>query len=239
MGNFMSKLISIFEKYDRVRNYIQQLIYIVIIIAVISTLIGVILGTKSCKSNDTIETVEAKYFMNETVIVHESFEVKVYSAKTVNSIEYLKSKKDNFKTSISGNYIEINLDITKLDDGTENNYELGASNFKLRNHSGVYLPLNDIMGLFDINALDVHIDTDENNFVMSNANFSNKKAIKDFTWVGKTLKNGEKMNITLFFRMEEGYQVEKDLMLLEVDLYYSGIGAKKGEDIVLLNCKRK
>lgn len=112
---------------------------------------------------------------------------------------------------------------------------LDTNDFKLRNHSGVYLPLNDIMSLFDIDAVDVHIDTDENGFVMSDAEFSNKKAVKDFSWVGIVLTNGETVNITMFFEMKEGYQVEKALMLLEVDLY----ATKKGEDIVLLNCTRK
>lgn len=39
--------------------------------------------------------------------------------------------------------------------------------------------------------------------------------------------------------MKEGYQVEKDLMLLEVDFYTGKLGIKKGEDIVLLNCTKK
>ena len=39
--------------------------------------------------------------------------------------------------------------------------------------------------------------------------------------------------------MKEGYQVEKDLMLLEVDFYKGKSGIKKGEDIVLLNCAKK
>lgn len=76
-------------------------------------------------------------------------------------------------------------------------------------------------------------------FLRSSADFSNKKAIKDYAWVGTELKNGETINITVFFEMKEGYKVEKDLMLLEVDFYTGRSGIKKGEDIVLLNCKRK
>ena len=84
-----------------------------------------------------------------------------------------------------------------------------------------------------------YIDTDENGFVKSSADFDNKNAVKDFSWVGTVLTNGATINITIFFEMEEGYQVEKDLMLLEVDFYIGKSGIKKGEDIVLLNCTKK
>lgn len=57
--------------------------------------------------------------------------------------------------------------------------------------------------------------------------------------MGTVLTNGETINITIFFEMKEGYQVEKDLMLLEVDFYIGKSGIKKGEDIVLLNCTKK
>lgn len=231
----MSKFFKFLEKYENFKKPIQWFIYIFIAAVAISSLIGIIFGVKSCKSNDTIETVEAKYFMNETVKVHNNFDVKVYYAKTVESISYQKEKNSTEKTTLIGNYIEVNLDITKSIDSDEKDHKLDINDFKLRNHSGVYLPLNDIMSLFDIDAVDVHIDTDEKGFVMSDAEFSNKKAVKDFSWVGIVLTNGETVNITMFFEMKEGYQVEKALMLLEVDLY----ATKKGEDIVLLNCTRK
>lgn len=238
----MSKVSGFFKGlvdwFSTLKKAVQWFIYAVIIVAIIGTMVGVLLGTKSCKSVDTIETVEAKNFMNETVIVHENYDVKVYYAKTVTLISYLKSKKDTEKTTVQGNYIEVNLDIKRKEDSVAKNHKLDTNDFKLRDHSGVWLPLSDIMGLFDINALNVHIDTDENGFVRSTAKFGNKNAIKDYAWVGTELQNGETLNLTLFFKMDEGYKVEEDLMLLEVDLYWTGFGIKKGEDIVLLNCER-
>lgn len=200
---------------------------------------GIILGTKSCINNSTIDTVEAKYFMNESVLVHDNYQVKVISAKTVDYIEYLSKKGTDTKTSSSGNYIEVELNISKLIDSNEKDHLLDINDFKLRNHSGVYIPLNTIMSFFDIDAVDVHIDTDENGFVKSSADFDNKNAIKDYTWVDSVIKNGENKNITLYFYLPEGYKVEESLMLLEVDLYWGKGGIKKGEDIVLLNCKRE
>ena len=234
----MSKFFHFLEKYENFKKPIQWGIYVLIAIAAISTLVGVIFGVRSCKSNNSIETVEAKYFMNEVVEVHDNFDIKVYYAKTVDSISYQKEKDSIEKTTLSGNYIEVNLDITKKIDSNEKDHKLDTNDFKLRNHNGVYLPLNDIMSLFDINAVDVHIDTDENGFVKSSADFDNKNAVKDFSWVGTVLANGETTNITIFFEMKEGYQVEKDLMLLEVDFYTGKLGIKKGEDIVLLNCTK-
>ena len=201
----MSKFFKFLEKYENFKKPIQWFIYIFIAAVAISSLIGIIFGVKSCKSNDTIETVEAKYFMNETVKVHNNFDVKVYYAKTVESISYQKEKNSTEKTTLIGNYIEVNLDITKSIDSDEKDHKLDVNDFKLRNHSGVYLPLNDIMSLFDIDAVDVHIDTDEKCFVMSDAEFSDKKAVKDFSWVGIVLTNGETVNITMFFEMKEGY----------------------------------
>ena len=201
----MSKFFKFLEKYENFKKPIQWFIYIFIAAVAISSLIGIIFGVKSCKSNDTIETVEAKYFMNETVKVHNNFDVKVYYAKTVESISYQKEKNSTEKTTLIGNYIEVNLDITKSIDSDEKDHKLDVNDFKLRNHSGVYLPLNDIMSLFDIDAVDVHIDTDEKGFVMSDAEFSDKKAVKDFSWVGIVITNGETVNITMFFEMKEGY----------------------------------
>lgn len=229
----MSKITNFIFKLDGWKKLIQIVIYALILGAVLGTITH---GVRSCRSNGTIETVEAKYFMNETITVHDTFDVKVYYAKTVDTISYLKEKNDSFKTNVSGNYIEVNLDITQRGDSNKKSHKLDTNDFKLRNHSGVYLQLNKIMGLFDINAMDVHIDTDENGFVRSKADFKNKNAIKDFSWVGKELQSGETVNITLFFEMKEGWKVEQDLMLLEVDLYVGGTGIKQGEDIVLLNC---
>ena len=91
----MSKFFNFLEKYDNFKRLIQWGIYIVIAIASVSTLVGVIFGVRSCKSNNTIETVEAKYFMNEVVEVHGNIDINVYYAKTVDAISYHKEKKFN------------------------------------------------------------------------------------------------------------------------------------------------
>lgn len=65
----MSKFFIFFKKYEEIKKPIQWFIYIILIGAFVSTILGVIFGFKSCESNSTIETVEAKYFMNEIIKV--------------------------------------------------------------------------------------------------------------------------------------------------------------------------
>jgi len=68
-------------------------------------------------------TNSVKYFMNETVKVHNNFDVKVYYAKTVKSISYQKEKNSTEKTTLVGNYIKVNLDITKNIDSGEKDHK--------------------------------------------------------------------------------------------------------------------
>ena len=119
----MSKFFNFLEKYENLKKPIQWFFYVFIVAATISSTIGIIFGVKSCKFNDTIETVEAKYFMNETVKVHNNFDVKVYYAKTVKSISYQKEKNSTEKTTLVGNYIKVNLDITKNIDSGEKDHK--------------------------------------------------------------------------------------------------------------------
>ena len=232
----MRKIVRFYEFWEELTKPIQICIYIFAGGLLIGALVGFLFFGKGCDSTDTIETVKAEYFMNQTVKVHEGYEVKVNYAKTVDSISYMKEKHDTEKTTLQGNYILVNLDLTRNLDSTARTHDLDVNDFKLRDHNGVYLPLNDIGSLIDMDMFDVHFITDENGSIISEADFDNKNAIKDYTWVGKELINGETINLTLFFEMKEGYKVEEDLMLLEVDFYY-GIGNKKGEDIVLANYK--
>lgn len=212
-----------------------MIIYIVIIVAIVSTVMRVILGLKSCSKNDIIE---AKNFMSDNVIVHDNFEVKIISAKSVNEIEVYKNQDDIEKTKLTGNYISIDLQLMKIEGSEERDHKLDIDDFKLKDHTGLYIPLNTIMAFFNIDALDMHIDTDENGFILSDADFLTRKAVKDYSWVGKYVTE-EISDFTIYFQMKEGYKVEEDVMILEVDFYGGKSGIKKGEDIVLVECVRQ
>lgn len=226
----MSRIIEGFEKYEKIKKPIQITIYIFIAAVAFATLIGVIFGFKSCSKPDI---TEAKYFISDNVCVHENFNIKVLSARTVDTIEIL-NKGDSSKTTLNGKYIELSIELNKIENN-DKSHKLDVNDFKLKDHTGLYIPLNTIMSFFNIDAVDMHIDTDENGFIRSDAKFSTKNAIEDYTWVGKEVTE-DKVNIVIYFEMKEGYNVEKDVMILEVDFYSGHTKTKKGEDIVLVRC---
>ena len=232
----MSKFLNYINKYEKIKRPIQIFIYICIVIAIIATLIGVVLGLKSCSKRDDI--IEAKNFISDNVIVHDNFKIKIISAKSVNEIEIYKNRDDIEKTKLTGNYISISLQLNKLETSREKDHKLDIDDFKLKDHTGLYIPLNTIMTFFNIDALDMHVDTDENGFILSNADFPTKKSVKDYSWVGQYVTE-EIKEFTIYFQMKDGYKVEEDVMILEVDFYTGQSGIKRGEDIVLVECIRQ
>lgn len=56
----MSKFLKFLDKYEKTKKPLQIVIYIVIGAAVVSTLIGVIFGLRSCSAPEVTET---KYFI--------------------------------------------------------------------------------------------------------------------------------------------------------------------------------
>lgn len=229
----MSKFLNFIDKYQKAIQPIQMIIYIVVGGALLCFLIGVIFGFKSCSNP---EVIEAKHFMTNNVEIHENFNIKVLSARTVSTISILKKENDTSKNIKNGNFIAIEVEISK-NAGSTKEHKLDINDFKLKDHTGVYLPLNDIMSFFNIDAVDLYVYTDENGFIISDVDFSTKKAIKDFTWVNKSVEE-EALSFTIYFEMKENYKVEEEIMVLEVDFYDGKYGIKKGEDIILVQCEQ-
>lgn len=230
----MSKFFKFLDKYEKAKQPLQIAIYIIIGAAIISTLIGVIFGLRSCSAP---EVTEAKYFISDNVVVHESFNIKVLSARTVSTISILKNEDESSKTMQEGNYIALEVEVCKKA-GSQKDHKLDVNDFKLKDHTGLYIPLNNIMSFFNIDAVDMHIDTDENGFIRSDVDFSTRNAIKDYTWLNKQITE-EVMNFVIYFEMSENYKVEENVMVLEVDFYVGKSGTKKGEDIVLVKCVKE
>lgn len=230
----MSKFFKFLDKYEKAKQPLQIVIYIIIGAAIISTLIEVIFGLRSCSAP---EVTEAKYFISDSVEVHQNFNIKVLSTRTVNTISILKKENDISKTTVEGNYIAVEIEIFKKAT-SEKEHKLDSNDFKLKDHTGLYIPLNTIMSFFNINAVDMHIDTDENGFIRSDVDFSTRNAVKDFTWINKQI-TVEVMNFVIYFEMNENYKVEENVMVLEIDFYVGKSGIKKGEDVVLVNCVKE
>ena len=201
------------------------------IVAFIVALIGLIFGTtKIHKDNDVVET---NYFLNENVMIHDdNFCVKVTTAYTSNQIEI--TTKDNEIKVKTGNFICVELFILQTDNSEVEPHTLDANDFKLKDHTGVYVPLNDIMSILDLNAIDVHFDSKDGGHVMSSAEFSTKSAIKDYNYIDKIIEKGNSYNFLIYFDLGNKLKVEEELMVLEIDFFIGSNDYKKGSDIILL-----
>ena len=135
------------------------------------------LGLRSCDEHKDIEKVQC--FMGETVLIHEgNYEVIVHSCETLDAINYL-NKNGDIVTEV-GNFIAVKFDIKQLENSDINNHDLDANDFKLKDHTGAVIPLNDILGLVNIDAADMIVTMDENQYYVSDANIETRNAIKDY-----------------------------------------------------------
>ena len=198
----------------------------------IGALVGTLFGITRCSKRNDV--VESNFFLKENVVLHdEEYEIYVDSAYTSDSIEVI-NKSGETKTK-NGNFINIKIVIKQNLDSSLGAHSIDVNDFKLKNHTGVYVPLNDIMGAIGWDAIDIHIDDENGGYVMSSAEFSTIKCIKDYEYIDKQLKPGLKYEFTIHFETNNHLKVEEELMVLEVDLYCGSNKHKKGVDIILLN----
>lgn len=232
--SFLDKLANFHEKYQELKKPVQWAIYIFLILVLISTIIGIIFGVRSCSSKNDLTAI--RYIISDETPIHNSnYNVIVHKATTEKSISII-DKKNNI-CSLDGNYIKIELTICQLEESTLKQHKLDRNDFKLKDHNGVYLPLNDALALLDINAIDMHIVLNDDGTFNSEADFTTKKAVKDYTWINTYLSAGCSIDLTLYFEMKEGYKVEEDIMVLEID-FLTGFGeTRTGTDILLVNYK--
>src|SRR5690554_2595883 len=161
------------SKFFEIHQNIGIILRIVCVFFLIVALIGSILGLTKCKKENKV--VETNYFINEPIELHDNnFEVIIKSAFTSDEV-IIKDKKGKDK-NLFGNFININISIRQKEHSILKPHLLKNSNFKLKNHTGVYVLLNAILGAIGWDAIDVHIDNQENGHVMSSAKFSTKKS---------------------------------------------------------------
>ena len=103
----------------------------------------------------------------------------------------------------------------------------------MKDHSGVKIPLSDILGLIDVDSPDFYAS--QNELIHSNYSFDTITPLEDYTWMGKELEKGKKEIVTIYFSVPDNINLETALMMLEVDFYYGGITTNSGIDIILYN----
>ena len=197
-------------------------------------LIGLIFGTTKIHKDNAV--VETNYFLNENVMIHDgNFCVKVTTAYTSNQIEILT--KDNDVEVKTGTFICVELLISQDGNSELSTHTLDANDFKLKDHTGVYVPLNDIMSMLDLDAIDVHFDSKDGGHVISSAEFSTKNAVKDYNYIDKEIEKEISYNFVIYFDLGNNLRVEEELMVLEIDFFVGSNDYKKGSDIILLSRK--
>ena len=193
--------------------------------------VGLITGTTKCaKANDVVYT---NFFLGEECELHDgNYVVTVTSAETKEEINVLS--KSGAQERLTGHYADIGLTIYQKEESKEQAHTFDRDDFKLKDHTGVYLPLNDIGSIVDWNMIDIHIDNKSNGFVISSADITTQKAVNDFQYVGKAISPGQSVSFHVFIPISNPECfVETSLMVLEVDFIVGGIGKQAGQDIIL------
>lgn len=182
-------------------------------------------------------TYETNNFMNENVLFHSNnYDVKVNSVKNFNTIEILNKNKE--KEKLEGYFISINLNIKQNENSTLKPHKLDKDDFKLKDHTGVYLEINEFASLVGIDAFDLHYDTREGNHVVSSTDFNTVKAIEDYNYIDCLIEAGKEYNFDIYFKMNKFIDLSKELTVLEIDFYYFANDYRKGTDIILLERKK-
>lgn len=221
-----------FKKLFDIHSFIGKICTLTCIGIAIAALVGLIIGkTKIAKQDDVVET---NYFLNQEASLHDlNYSLIVNGVKSLDSISVIDKK--NNKVEVTGYFISVNLSIFQTSESKLKPHKIDKNDFKLKNHTGVYLPLNDIMGAVGWDAIDVHIDDKDGGHVMSSTDFSTTNAYEDYKYISYEISPGTSTTFDLYFKMDKFIDVTKELVVLETDFYIGKDTYKKGTDIVLLN----
>jgi len=194
--------------------------------------IGIVIGTtKNAKKNDIVET---NYFLNETVPVHDNnYKLIINEVKNYNFIT-IKDKKGNEKV-VEGYFIGVNITILQNDSSQLKSHKIDKNDFKIKDHTGVYVPLNEIMGAVGWDAIDVHFDDADGGHVMSSTQFKTTNLYKDFNYIDLQMIPGTEYTFNLYFKTTKFIDACNELIVLEVDFYNLSNGYRRGTDIILLS----
>lgn len=202
-----------------------------ILICIVITIGGSIFGITKCSKEN--EVVSTNYFLNENVPIHSNNYIVI--VRDVHSVNYISiiDKKGNIVEK-EGYFIEVNLVLNQISDSLLKKHTIDSNDFKLKDHTGLYVPLNDIMGVIGWDAIDLHIDEENGGHVMSSTEFSTISSIEDYRYVGIDIEPGNELIFSIFFEMSNDIQAREDLIVLEIDFYNFSYDFRRGTDIILL-----
>jgi hypothetical protein len=216
---------------SKIFNSHKKIGYIFTTLCMITIAIGLIFKIKACGAESGV--IDSNFFINEPAPVHDgNYTIVVNRAFSTNKVKILDKKKD--LKEVNGFLICVDVTLTQSENSVLKAHKFDANDFKLKNHTGVYIPLNTILGALGWDGIDVHIDEKGGGHVMSSIDFSTRSCLKDYNFVGKTIEQGNKLNFVITFEMSTEILVENNITVLEVDFYVGSQKHRKGTDIVLL-----
>ena len=231
MKKFFRACLNIFDWHQTIGKVIDSILLISVTTSVV---IGLLFGLKMCKKSN--ELIYSNTFLGEEVLLHDSnYSVVAISSFSLYNI-YTIDKNGN-QVYRAGHFICVNTEITQLENSSIKPHTFDRNDFKLKDHTGVYIPANEIANMVGWDMIDYHWDQTKNGFVISSADFQTRKSIKDYNYIGKTIKPGSSFSFAIFFEMDQKYNVENEIMVMEIDFFVGGYYSSKkvGEDIILLN----
>lgn len=221
---------EIIKNFSCIHGFIGKILTIFCISCVLSFFVQLCFGITTCKAREPIDT---NVYYNDDINFHnDNYNIKIHDVVFSYSLVILN--KDNVEETKEGNFIKLSLSIKENKNSELPNHKLDCNDFKLKDHTGVIVPINDVLGMVGWDGIDIHYDSEQNNYVISSLNFSTRNSIKDYSWFNFELENGKELSFDIYFSFNEVINVSKTLMVLEVDFFYGKVSYKQGKDIILL-----
>ena len=151
----MNKLKLFMDSHEKLDKFIT----ITLILSISLSLVGSLIAGESIfiKHDNFTRT---NHFIGDYISLHEdNYNLKVISAENKEEVEIIKSDYSN--EILKGNFISVKLSIVQNEESILHEHIIDKNDFKLKDHTGVYLPLNDIMGAIGFDFVDVRIDNTE------------------------------------------------------------------------------
>lgn len=225
-------MVKWFINFWNIHGIIGKALDILIVSLFVFALIGIPLGfTYIIKANDVTYT---NIFLNEEFNLHGSdYNACVNSAFSLEEIAILN--KDEMVETKEGHFVGVNLSISQISESRFGEHVFDKDDFKLKDHTGVIIPMNDIAGMVGWNAIDIHYNPTDEGYVISSADFSTRNAVIDYNYIGKTINASQTVEFYVYFPMPSNLLVENELMVLEIDLYSGWWGEYVCVDVILLS----
>lgn len=210
-----------------VHQTIGKILTIICIAFVIVAIIGIPFGLTRCSKLD--DTPDTNNFLYENISIHDdNYSVIVNNTYSANTITILDSNNQNIE--MEGFFICVDITISQKENSTKKKHVIDSNDFKLKNHTGVYIPLNSIMGALGWDAIDIHFDEKDGGHVMSSTDFDTLNSVKDYNYIDKEMVAGASFDFIVYFKMLTDIKVEENLTVLEIDFFRTN----RGTDVVLL-----